>query len=54
MKTKVLIYNSIIVSHLNFCILALCYKCDRVQKVIRVLSLSKYNAHTEPIFKELT
>ncbi len=57
MKTKVLIYNSLIVSHVNFCILAWGYQCDRViklqKKVIQTLNLSKYNAHTEPIFKEL-
>ncbi len=57
MKTKVLIYNSLIVSHPNFCILAWGYQCDRViklqKKVIWILNLSKYNAHTEPIFKEL-
>ncbi len=28
MKTKVLIYNSLIVSHLNLCILAWDYQCD--------------------------
>ncbi len=57
MKTKVLIYNSLIVSHLNFCILAWSYQCDRAiklqKKVIRILNHSKYNAHTEPILKEL-
>ncbi len=56
-KTKVLLYNSLIVSHLNFCILAWGYQCDRViklqKKVIQILNLSKYNAHTEPILKEL-
>ncbi len=33
MKTKVLIYNSLIVSHLNFCILAWGYQCDIVIKL---------------------
>ncbi len=57
MKTKVLIYNSLVVSHLIFCIHAWGYQCDRVikllKKVIRILNLRKYNAHTDPIFKEL-
>ncbi len=57
LNAKVLIYNSLILSHLNFCILTLGYQCDiivKLQKVIvRILSLSKYNAHTEPIFKML-
>ncbi len=30
MKTEVLIYNSFIVTHPNFCILAWGYQCDRV------------------------
>ncbi len=33
------------------------YHCERISKLqkksIRILSLSKYNAHTEPFFKEL-
>ena len=33
------------------------YKCDRINKLqkkaIRIVSLSKYSAHTEPIFKRL-
>ncbi len=33
MKTKVLVYNSLIVSHLNFCILVWGYQCDRVIKL---------------------
>ncbi len=55
LNAKVLIYNSLILSHLNFCILALSYKCDRIiklqKKIVRILSLSKYNAHTDPLFK---
>ena len=57
LKTKVLIYSSLILSHLNYGILAWGYQCDRVIKLqkraVRILSLSKYNAHTEPIFKNL-
>ncbi len=56
-KTKIMIYNSLILSHLNFGILTWGFQCDRViklqKKVLRILSLSKYNAHTEPIFREL-
>ncbi len=55
LNAKVLIYNSLILSHLNFCILAWGYKCDRIiklqKKIVRILSLSKYNAHTDPLFK---
>jgi hypothetical protein len=57
MKTKILIYSSLILSHLNFGILAWGYKCNRIvklqKKAIRILSISKYNAHTEPLFKKL-
>jgi hypothetical protein len=57
LTAKVLIYNSLILSHLNYCILAWGYQCTRIEKlqkrIVRILSLSKYNAHTEPIFKTL-
>ncbi len=53
----ILIYNSLILSHLNFEMLAQGFQCARrtklQKKIIRILSRSKYNAHTEPIFKEL-
>ena len=50
-------YNSLILPHLNYGIMTWGYKCDRINKLqkkaIRIVSLSKYNAHTEPIFKRL-
>ncbi len=56
-KTKILIYDSLILSHLNFGILTWGFQCARLtklqKKIIRIQSRSKYNAHTEPIFKEL-
>ncbi len=56
LKTKILIYNSLLLSHLNFGILAWGFQCARLaklqRKIIRILSRSKYNAHTELIFKE--
>ncbi len=55
LSAKLHIYNSLILSHLNFCILAWGYKCYGIVKLqnknSRILSLSKYNAHTEPTFK---
>ena len=58
LKTKVLIYNSLILSYLNYAILAWGYQCERItklqKKAIQIINLSKYNAHTEPLFKELT
>ncbi len=57
LNIKILLYNFLILSHLNFGILALGYKCEKLTKlqkrVIRIIYLSKYNAHIEPIFKEL-
>ena len=57
LPTKLLIYNSLILSYLNFGVLAWGYKCDRIvklqKKAIRIISTSKYNAHTEPLFKKL-
>ncbi len=55
-QTKVLIYNSLVLPHLTFDILIWGFKCENVTKlwmrVIRILSLSKYNAHSEPLFKK--
>ncbi len=57
LNAKVLIYNSLILSHLSFCILTWDYQCDIIVKlpkqIVTILSLSKYNGHTEPIFKML-
>ena len=57
MTTKTLIYNSLISCHINYGILLWGYSCKRVEllqkKAVRIISLSKYNAHTEPILKHL-
>ena len=57
LNTKIVIYNSLILSHINYGLLAWGYSCGRViklqKKAMRIISLSKYNAHTEPIFKQL-
>ncbi len=57
LKTKVLLYSSLILSHLNYAILVWGYEYERIIKLqnksIRIISHSKYNAHTEPIFKTL-
>ena len=51
-QIKVLLYNTLLLPHINYCILS----CDRITKIqkraIRLINLSKYNAHTEPIFKQ--
>ena len=51
------IYTSLIKPHLNFGILLWGHEATRIyklqKKVKRTLSMSKYNAHTEPFFKKL-
>ncbi len=57
LNIKTMLYSSLILSHLNFGILNWGYACERItklqKKAIRIISTSKYNAHTEPIFKSL-
>ena len=49
------IYNSTILPHLQYCILCWGKNISRLRKLqkkaIRIISISKYNAHTEPLFK---
>ena len=56
-KTLKIMYDSLIASHLNYGILCWGFKCQKVvqlQKIaIRVITCSKYNAHTKPLFKKL-
>ncbi len=54
---RILLYNYIIVSHINYCIQAWGYENSSIFKLqknaIRIISISKYNAHSEPLFKQL-
>ncbi len=56
-STKLTIYNSLVLSHINYGLLLWGYSCKRIEtlqkKSVRTISLSKYNAHTEPILKHL-
>ena len=49
-------YNSLILSHFTFCITAWGFESSRLfklqKKAVRIITGSKYNAHTEPLFKE--
>ena len=51
------IYNCLINSYLNYGMLCWGLKPNRITKIqkkaVRVISVSKYNAHTDPIFKNL-
>lgn len=57
MHIKILLYNTLIMSHLQYGILVWGYQPGRIIKIqkraIRTLQHSAYNAHTEPIFKKL-
>ena len=51
----VLLYNSLILPHLQYCNLIWAFRPGRVSKLqkraLRLITNSKYNAHTEPLFK---
>ena len=52
-----LMYDSLILPHLQFGITCWGFETSRIIKLqkraMRIMTLSKYNAHTEPLFKEL-
>ena len=52
-----ILYNSLILPHLQYSILAWGTKSNRVFKLqkraVRIISCSKYNAHTDPLIKNL-
>ena len=54
---KIMLCNTLIMSHLNYGLTAWGYRCDIIKKLqkkaIRIICLSKYNAHTDPLFKSL-
>ena len=54
-QTRVTLYNSLILPHTNYCIMAWGYQSNRIFKLqkraVRIVANSKYNAHTEPLFK---
>jgi hypothetical protein len=57
LHVKQTMYNSLILSHINYCILAWGGNLARIEKqqkrAIRVVTCSKYNMHTEPLLKNL-
>ena len=52
-----MLYNSLLLPHINYCLTTWGYHCHRLQKLqkraIRIITLSKYNDHTAPLFKKL-
>ena len=51
------IYNSLILPHLQYAVLTWGFKMGRVEllqkRAVRAITSSNYNAHTEPLFKQL-
>ena len=56
-EIKCLLYNSLIVPHINYCITAWGFHRNRItiiqKKAIRIITASSYISHTEPLFKQL-
>ena len=52
-----IIYNALIQPHLNYSILLWGFKTKRISKLqkwaVRAITCSRYNAHTDPLFKRL-
>ena len=50
------LYHTLIHSHLRYGIMVRGHYCDRLikiqKKALRVVNLSKYNAHCDPLFKK--
>ena len=57
LSVKLCLYNSLILPHINYGLLLWGHSCDRIlklqKKAVRIITLSKYNSHTDPIFKSL-
>ena len=59
LPTRILrmLYNSLILPHLQYSILARGFNMGRLEKLqkraVRIISLGKYNSHTNPLFEKL-
>ena len=56
-EIKSLLYNSLILPHINYCITVWGFHRNRItiiqKKAIRIITASSYISHTEPLFKQL-
>ena len=52
-----ILYKTLILPHINYCLLCWGYRSDNIfrlqKKIVRIITHSKYYAHTDPLFKEL-
>ena len=57
LNIRLILYNDLILPHLNYYVTAWGYQCNNIikpqKKAIRTLMISSYNAHTESFFKNL-
>ena len=53
-----IMYTSLVLPHTYFCITAWGFKCNRIftlqKKVLIIITKSKFNSHTEHLFRELS
>ena len=53
LNIKIMLYNTLILSHLNYGLTAWGYRCDiikkREKKAVRMICLSQCNSHTDPL-----
>ena len=54
----IILYNSIIFLHINYCLMIWVYQCNGITQlqhdVIRLIYVTEYYSHTEPTFKSLS
>ena len=54
---KIMLYNTLILPHINYCIMAWGYKGPRLLKIqkkaVRIITLSGYSSHSEPLFNPI-
>ena len=52
-----MLYNALLLPHINYYLVTWGYQCKRInilqKRAIRLITLSKYNCHTAPLFKKL-
>ena len=56
LRIKIMLYNTLIIYHVNYCIMVLGYQQHRIDKLLkkalRIITLSKFHSHTAPLFKQ--
>ena len=57
LNVRLMLYNALILPHLNYCVTTWGYQCNSIiklqKKAIRTVMISSYNAHTESFLKNL-